>query len=187
MEIRPDNLQELVGQWSQDNFGNQVSKSSGVELGSIAPLLGMVEETCDELVTAYNNRDEQGALDALGDIMIFMCDFACRETIPVTLYKLEDTIDVLCEEMMFAHLLGKLCHVVLKRHQGIRGYDDDNKYVAERNKILASLCYQIKSCLLAIEGEIFEKYHHPEAHWILACEVFSNIVSKRNWKKPTDN
>ena len=35
--------------------------------------------------------------------------------------------------------LGELCHVVLKRHQGIRGYDDDAKYQAERDDAMADI------------------------------------------------
>lgn len=34
---------------------------------------------------------------------------------------------------------GELCHVVLKRHQGIRGYDDDTKYKTERDDALADI------------------------------------------------
>lgn len=72
-------IQREIGEWSRRNFGDQVSKSTGQTLGSLAPLLGVPEE------------------------------------------------------------LGELCHVVLKRHQGIRGYDDDAKYQAERDDALADI------------------------------------------------
>ncbi len=72
-------IQREIKEWSLRNFGKQISKATGAELGSISPLLGIGEEN------------------------------------------------------------GELCHVVLKRHQGIRGYDDDVKYMAERDDAIADI------------------------------------------------
>lgn len=72
-------IQREIREWSLRNFGQQVSKATGAELGSISPLLGIGEEN------------------------------------------------------------GELCHVVLKRHQGIRGYDDDAKYQSERDDAIADI------------------------------------------------
>ena len=45
----------------------------------------------------------------------------------------------LCPLLGVQEELGELCHVVLKRHQGIRGYDDDVKYQTERDDALADI------------------------------------------------
>lgn len=36
--------------------------------------------------------------------------------------------------------LGELYHVMLKRHQGIRGYDNDAQFIRERDDAVADLC-----------------------------------------------
>lgn len=85
-------IQAEVGRWSINNFGFQVSKRTGVELGSLAPLMGMGEELGElfhavlkhhqgiremALMSAY----EEARNDALADILIYMCDFATREDV----------------------------------------------------------------------------------------------------------
>lgn len=49
------------------------------------------------------------------------------------------TLGSLCPLLGIQEELGELCHVVLKRHQGIRGYDDDAKYQAERDDAMADI------------------------------------------------
>ena len=74
-------MQEEIGAWSRRNFGNQPS---------YRPLLGAVEEL-GELAHAHL-KSEQGIrgetvnhieekVDALGDIMIYLMDYAEREAI----------------------------------------------------------------------------------------------------------
>lgn len=83
-------LQMEIGAWSRKNFGNQESKVTGNPLYSLAPLLGIVEELgelthavlkhhqgirgMDDLDTYEAARD-----DAVADMLIYLCDFACRE------------------------------------------------------------------------------------------------------------
>jgi len=83
-------IQDAVAAWSQKNFGDQVSKVTGVSLHSLAPLLGIVEEV-GELTHAVLKRHqgirgmdvpevyEKARDDALADILVYLCDFAARE------------------------------------------------------------------------------------------------------------
>lgn len=74
-------IQSEVAEWSTRNFGQQPS---------VNPLLGVVEEV-GELSHAYLKRqqgirgtpEEHAAAirDAVGDIVIFLCDFCAREGI----------------------------------------------------------------------------------------------------------
>lgn len=68
--------------------------------------------------------------------------------------------------------LGELHHAVLKRHQAIRGFDDDTKYKDARDDALADLLVYMCDFasregidLLAVFNRTWEK-----------------VVSKRNWK-----
>lgn len=73
-------LQDEIKNWSLNNFGNQPS---------YRPLLGIGEEvgelnhaflkTEQGIRTDENHREKMK--DALGDIFIYMCDFAARENI----------------------------------------------------------------------------------------------------------
>lgn len=68
--------------------------------------------------------------------------------------------------------VGELTHAVLKRHQGIRGYDNDEKFVAERNDAVADvMIYLLDFC--SREG-------------IDAAEVLNTTwegVQRRDWEK----
>ena len=75
-------FQDEVFKWSLNNFGNQPSWK---------PLLGIGEEI-GELNHAYLKREQEIRTeesyqseieDALGDIFIYMCDFAAREDIDI--------------------------------------------------------------------------------------------------------
>lgn len=94
-------IQKQVGEWSRQNFGDQISKQTLAELGSIAPLLGIVEEV-GELTHAVLKRHqgirgfdddkvyEEARDDAIGDILIYLCDFCSREGVDVQ-HALEST------------------------------------------------------------------------------------------------
>lgn len=174
-EITEHNLQVQVARWSLNNFGAQESKVTNAPLYSLAPLLGLIEEALDELLSAETVFEVQ---DALGDTCIYMCDFGSRE-LPYADIKqimldyryntacIDDTeaLTTLCKS------LGKLCHCVLKRHQGIRGYDDNDKYVAERDQAIAAIMWTAPM-VVGIEGNIFD----------FGVKAFTEIVSKRDWK-----
>lgn len=87
LRILLENLVKEVHEWSSRNFGEQISKETNQRLGSLCPLMGMVEE------------------------------------------------------------VGELMHVTLKRHQGIRGYDDTVKYETNRDDAIADiLIYMLDYC-----------------------------------------
>lgn len=105
-------IQQAVGKWAKENFGDNVSKyeghvSEGHPLGSLLSLMGMAEEICGELMGCIlkriqgRDKDAQGnpksaeqhkaeIEDALADCLIFMSDFACRENID--LYEVFSTV-----------------------------------------------------------------------------------------------
>lgn len=83
-------MQGLVGSWSKQNFGDQVSKANGMTLGSLAPLLGVVEEVgelCHATLKHHQGirgfddpaKYEEAVIDAAADIMVYLCDYAERE------------------------------------------------------------------------------------------------------------
>lgn len=67
---------------------------------------------------------------------------------------------------------GELAHVVLKRHQGIRGYDDDAKYKAERDDAIADLLVYL--CDFS-DRESVDLQEVLNAVW--------KKVQKRDWEK----
>lgn len=94
-------LQREIGEWSQQQFGDNVSKWTGQKMFSQNALTGLVEEVGElNHVTicrhqgrrGYNERQkyEKDRNDAVADIMIFLCDYAQREGIDL-LKVLNDT------------------------------------------------------------------------------------------------
>lgn len=172
-----------VGEWSKDNFGEQetlvlqvvplkeVKKFSDWQdlhprtvespvacLGSLAPLLGIVEEY-GEFVDAVSEEDRQ---DAIGDIIICLCDYCSREGIGFPEYEPSRDTTLGVE-------VGRLVHATLKRMQGIRGYDNREKYEESRNFALRG----IVSCLIQIDHQALQ----------YGIDTWNKIVKKRNWKK----
>lgn len=161
-------IQAEVGEWSITNFGPQQSKIIDFgPLRSLAPLLGIIEEI-GEYEKAEIEGDELEMFDAIGDILIYACDFACREQAKL----------ILCDgEPLITETLsiigGNLCHCVIKHHQGIRGFNNVNKYKASRDntlhslmKALSDICRNILNVsLLDVLNDTWEK------------------VSQRDWKK----
>lgn len=163
-------LQEIaveVGEWSRRNFGIQESKLTGEVLGSIAPLLGMMEEL-GEFGEAFTGTHEERQ-DALGDIGIYLCDFAQRDG--ATLLDNGPTSPIY--RMSIAIPLGKLAHCVLKRHQGIRGFDDLKKYSEDRDKAIVSLVENLNAMSLTWVGLSFVQI--VEETW--------QRVKLRDWQK----
>lgn len=87
-------IQSEIGEWSRRNFGEQKSKATEQYLGSLAPLMGVAEEV-GELMHVVLKRhqgirgyDDDGKFiaernDAIADILVYLCDFACREGVDV--------------------------------------------------------------------------------------------------------
>ncbi len=161
-------IQAEVGVWSITNFGDQQSKVVDYgPLRSLAPFLGIMEEI-GEYEKASIEGDEEEMLDAIGDILIYACDFACREQADLFLC---DSEPLITETLSI--IGGALCHCVLKHHQGIRGFDNVHKYTVHRDaalislmKVLSDICRNILNVsLIDVLNDTWEK------------------VSKRNWKK----
>lgn len=84
-------IQNEVGEWAAAQFGANVSKWTGQTLGSLLPLLGMLEEVGELChVTGYRHsgrgftteEEYQAAIkDGLADLFVFACDYAEREGI----------------------------------------------------------------------------------------------------------
>lgn len=175
-------LIEEVGQWSKANFGETRTEhlefvlaegtidDSCVELGSMASLLGIVEEI-GELAEAINDDNDDNLRDAVGDTMIYLCDYMHREGIqlagsPQTQLPMAPLTGLVAS-------IGRLCHVTLKHHQGIRGYDVEEKYTTERDKaVLKILGYLQVICFEDDEDPLY-----------LANVTWETVVKKRNWKK----
>lgn len=193
-----DALQREVGAWSQLNFHDQESPHfvlkmepfpdgwkvgddmppTLVAMGSLAPLMGLTEEL-GELFAACHPFDVE---DALGDIFIYLCDYAAREgfTLPVgrhLTFELEPIVhaDVMTGLVIW---LGKLYHGTLKRHQGIRGFDNDETFIAHRNYCTAMIiAHMQKLSAEALDKSLLQ----------VVNRTWCNIVAKRDWKKaPAD-
>lgn len=193
-----ENLVNQVGRWSLLNFGfNKTDcldcSPAGVpELGSLASLMGMMEEL-GELFTAILDYDCQlvhpnhkaDALDAVSDFAIYLCDYSTREKVPIWDFFLMDeaTFDWFNESFyrksrnprcVLVSLLGRLFHITLKRHQGIRGYHDFDKFHGEQIEI----CQKIIPCLAFMSDRLFGR-----TILSITQETWNKIVSKRDWKK----
>ena len=158
-------IQEEVAEWSQRNFGAQVSKTTGQELGSLAPLLGLGEEL-GELEEARSKGDLFLLRDAVGDCFIYLLDYCSREGL--SFEDLWNNSRSASGPKVHLYLYGKLLHVVLKRHQGIRGYDIEKKFNHEHT---VSLQWII--------GELKQEVDAPED---LLQKVWQE-VKERDWKK----
>lgn len=184
-------IQNEVGAWASANFGDNESPyfvlkmkpfpegwqpgnqmpDTLVALESLCPLLGIIEEI-GELAAAV---DQYKIEDAVGDIFIYICDYAYRvgidiETLSGTLHtratSAEDPFKRLVE------CAGKLCHGTLKRHEGIRGFTDDTKYRNHCEWCVAEL-------LVCLE-------HYATVSGIDLLATVNSVwcdVSQRDWKR----
>lgn len=157
---------EEVGQWSKYNFGDQ----KGAE--ALAPLAGIAEER-GEWAQACSKED---LVDAAVDQLVYLADLCFRggfsidrewNAYPEPLFRWDVTF-------------GKLSHVMLKRHQGIRGYDNDPFYYAEAKEWAGELFNTIH----------FEFDDEVECVGVDLGEAFTetwNRVRNRDWKQnPVD-
>ena len=173
-------IQFQVGAWNIENFGNQETPYLNavflnddptlqyrVELGSLAPLMGMVEEL-GELFEARNNADIR---DAIGDISIYLCDYCCRERLVFpTRVVLEEKEQRPGSQGLVVNL-GRLYHCHLKRHQGIRGMSDDTKFNEARMAALRALVWHLEVAARTAESNLV----------VILNETWNKVVKKRNW------
>ncbi len=198
-------IQDIANQisdWSKRNFGRQISKADGQVLGSLCPLMGIVEEFgefngCMFIVPSERKIEEQ---DAISDTMVYLADFVGRE---------QDCKLIECEEHYLCTIehfvgdlpwldpklhkmfqasqmepfakrmplyIGWLAHVVLKKHQGIRGYDDPYKYKLERDLAVGAIIDAL--------GNMAAKYDTSLGDML--AKVWAK-VSKRDWTQNPNN
>lgn len=167
-------------------------------LSSLAPLLGIGEEV-GEYASA---KDEVEMLDAIGDIGIYLCDFISREneeadetmTLDLgTLYQRAAARDTrqfyssdnpnLRKMIAFRTLVegcGQMQRSCLKRHQGIRGFDNNAIY-------FESLCNGIIGLICGLEMLLLMHNGGHKNLIDIIGEVFLKIVKPRNWtENPVD-
>jgi NTP pyrophosphatase (non-canonical NTP hydrolase) len=172
------NLQEQIGRWAEANFDENRSKVyPHLVLDSLAPLMGITEEL-GELLEAFYTSDcdttDDPITDALGDIGVYLCDYARREGILLALLLPADhTIPATPMQLPeLGVVIGRLFHCVLKRHQGIRGFEDDSKFYSLRDAV-------VKDILLGLylASQPFGSFEE------ILTDTWQKVVSKRDWKK----
>lgn len=163
-------IQQNVGLWSLENFGQQQSKvDPDLFLGSLAPLMGIAEEI-GELASAQYVEEVE---DALGDIAIYLCDYAARENFQLQPLWPDNIIPATQDVSVLMKPLGELFHCTLKRHQGIRGFDMFPTYVKARDKAVQDL---LKAMVAVASGHGFSLPATIQSTWEL-------VVAERDWKK----
>lgn len=168
-------IQEEIHDWSRSNFGDNLTGTldihntddgDQVALGALAPLMGMVEEL-GEYTAAHSREDE---LDALGDQVIYFCDYCARMGMPVPLDPFQHPYDFGGGVQVS---LGELTRCHLKRAQGIRGMDDPDFFKKAHDAAVIRLAG-------ALHGAC--KAHGVTFHSILET-TWTEVVRKRNWRK----
>lgn len=150
-------LQERVSDWSYENFGQQLSKYDNVLNRHLNPLIGLNEEYF-ELVNSTSVSERN---DAIGDIIIYLCDFTARLDIDLVVKVVE------VKQNSLEYAMEQINHITLKMHQGIRGYDDVDFARSE----LLYYCQLLLASLYSFHVDPIQ----------LAVKTFNNIVSKRDW------
>jgi hypothetical protein len=148
-----------VPKWSQENFGDQKG------LKHLAPLMGLLEEL-GELQEAIEDGENTDVInDAIGDIGVYSIDFMARLGF--------NPIDIWPDPAMkqdFEHTpivyLRHIFHACLKRHQGIRGFDNNDQFYGHVRMYL--------SLFLARIDNNYNLTRHTIAAW--------KTVRERNWK-----
>jgi len=132
-------------------------------LGSLAPLMGLVEEVGELMV---DDGDEKACQDAIGDIAGYLCEYCCRENIPfpgrAELAKREQYTSPGAGLVVY---LGRLYHCHLKRYQRIRGYHDPGVFTPARAEALRGFVWHLtefakkhtKTNLLTILNQVWNK------------------------------
>lgn len=192
-------IQFQIGSWSAKNFGCQETpylrvrragniergrpRAKGdvsglplgdpvvVELGALAPLMGMVEEL-GELAEANAARDRD---DAVGDIAVYLCDYLCREGLAwperFTIPDADQYIPPLAGLMLH---IGKLFRCHLKRHQRIRGMENDEAFHAARMDAIRGIVWHLE--------DVSRNADRGTNLLVILNATWNGIVSKRDWR-----
>lgn len=152
------NLQYRLMVWERENFGTQRAMISAA---------GAVEEI-GELLDAIEYGTKEEVVDAVGDIMVYLCQLCSKSRLDfASIIDSTESDSYLDLDGMYT-----MMHVVLKREQGIRGYDDRDTYDRD-----------IAICVYRIMGHI----KHLTSEYSLEYKtVFFNVateVMRRNWRE----
>lgn len=150
-------LRDRVGEWSAANFGD-----NGMgEFKYLRPILGYFEELDEHLFASTEEESD----DAIADALIYLLDFHYQIGMPVD-YDPRTQASVIGEPR-------RIFRILLKRIQGIRGYDSDEQYYRELRE---AMNYEINT-LVALKGNNYGDLVR------LVEETFNKVVSKRDWRK----
>lgn len=173
-----------VHQWSLNNFGhNPTSYLSGRDLSAthpeplivhldwMCPLLGLQEEL-GELAEETDSKEIE---DAIGDIGIYLCDFCSRIGIPLpAMMASRSRVPIENTMARMTKCLGQINHAILKRFQGIRGFDHPQNF----KEHLTTWTHQF---LVAVIEHAHQK--NPKASFLMILNETWNRVQKRDWNK----
>lgn len=136
-------------QWSYMNFGDQPVER---------PLMGLLEEHFEE----EDSINESEAQDAQADQMIYFMDFMSRLKLTFT--------DLTPADISVWHPnpRGMMVHCMLKRLQGIRGYEKDDFFRTQMLGHMSLYFYQMQE-----DGCLYD----------VTRRTWDETVSKRNWVK----
>lgn len=191
-------IQRQVGEWAVANFGHNETPYLGVleqgsilpdkprkdgdkpddtarfkdvvvELGSLAPLMGLVEEL-GEFMEALTEKDRE---NALGDMAIYLCDYCHREGLAFPTRFPWSTKKRHEASIGMAVFLGRLYHCTLKRHQRIRKMHNPKQFNKERLDTLRGFVWHLEAAA--------KEYTSTN---LLATlnKTWNEIVRKRNWR-----
>jgi hypothetical protein len=151
-------LQLKLREWQHANFA---------EVSDLAMALGIVEEVGELAEAQARGLYPSFTDDARGDITIFAGQLlAANQMSIVPLLEQSNyppALLVTNTARVPEEAVGMLAHAVLKRSQGIRGFDDEDKY---------------RIALYTAVWEIFRLHGVHERHYVDTAEV----VLKRDWK-----
>jgi len=148
-----------------------------VGLGPLASLLGIAEEVGEmfgqELFEV--SRNDADIEDALGDISIYLCDWAYRSGVVLPHNPNIHDKYKKSENPMFgiAVYMGKLVRCHLKRHQRIRGMHCPVAFSEERELAVKCLLWHLNEYAVdALDKTII----------CILNKTWNEIVSKRSWR-----
>lgn len=182
MELDWNDFQRAHWKWSKKNFGEDPANAWRPLVG-IMEEIGELSETMSRnaggkiFVDLHGRKTFSDAMDAVGDIMIYLSDFGSRNEIKISeTLKYQRWIGGKSYKIVaggnggIRYILeagSSLCHAYLKNVQGIRCQDQEKVeraiqlLILETQRFCAAHSFDFDRCVLGAWG----------------------IVSKRNWKK----
>lgn len=205
------NLMIEVGQWSHNNFGDQISKWMGFRpypetmpdtvlscrLFHVSPLMGIIEE-CGEMAEALEQLRPDQSRDAMADVLIYLADYLYRIGEPANAAMLDwdyidERLDIessITEPGQTCRILlqkiGRLMHINLKRHQGIRGWGDNSKFFLALGGALEEVVIMTGRMMYYVHRQKMNREKPFTVHDLLDIAFKEwNHVKQRNWKLDT--